>query len=256
MKKLLLVGTALALTTGVASAASLNILGGEWSSVTTWNNNADASVNNTTLYQAGDAAPATTPGGVFPWTDDASVPAVIPDFTGTYGGTIETDGSGNVIGGSLIISGTIGDQVQVGGNSWWLRIWGDVTIDLATGASTAGSTDCYRTAIAPAPCFPAVLGGMPTAFNMSAGAPTPGACDLVAGTCGPDGPPAPLASFDAATGILSLFKEGRDAVVNTGGTDLLYQFQLETAVVPVPAAVWLFGSALGLLGFVRRRMTA
>jgi len=27
-------------------------------------------------------------------------------------------------------------------------------------------------------------------------------------------------------------------------------------VVPVPAAVWLFGSALGLLGWVRRRTTA
>ena len=29
-----------------------------------------------------------------------------------------------------------------------------------------------------------------------------------------------------------------------------------TTTVPVPAAVWLFGSALGLLGWVRRRMTA
>jgi len=29
-----------------------------------------------------------------------------------------------------------------------------------------------------------------------------------------------------------------------------------TSVVPVPAAVWLFGSALGLLGWVRRRATA
>ena len=28
---------------------------------------------------------------------------------------------------------------------------------------------------------------------------------------------------------------------------------VETTPIPVPAAVWLFGSALGLLGWVRRR---
>jgi len=32
--------------------------------------------------------------------------------------------------------------------------------------------------------------------------------------------------------------------------------QLTFSVVPIPAAVWLFGSALGLLGFARRRVTA
>lgn len=33
-------------------------------------------------------------------------------------------------------------------------------------------------------------------------------------------------------------------------------FQYGAAVVPVPAAVWLFGSALGLLGWIRRRVAA
>ncbi len=36
---------------------------------------------------------------------------------------------------------------------------------------------------------------------------------------------------------------------STGGVELVFN------VVPVPAAVWLFGSALGLLGWVRRRAT-
>jgi hypothetical protein len=33
----------------------------------------------------------------------------------------------------------------------------------------------------------------------------------------------------------------------------IYKVDFSTAVIPVPAAVWLFGSALGLLGWVRRR---
>ena len=36
-----------------------------------------------------------------------------------------------------------------------------------------------------------------------------------------------------------------------GGT-----ISMSTAVIPVPAAVWLFGSALGLLGWIRRRVSA
>ncbi len=55
-----------------------------------------------------------------------------------------------------------------------------------------------------------------------------------------------------------------DGVVTAGGGDSLllsiqtgnnsiYEVAITTAVVPVPAAVWLFGSALGLLGWMRRR---
>ncbi len=39
-----------------------------------------------------------------------------------------------------------------------------------------------------------------------------------------------------------------------GGTVLIDNVSL--TVVPVPAAVWLFGSALGLIGFLRRRAAA
>lgn len=37
------------------------------------------------------------------------------------------------------------------------------------------------------------------------------------------------------------------------GNNSIYTVNFSTAVVPVPAAVWLFGSALGLLGWMRRR---
>jgi hypothetical protein len=40
-----------------------------------------------------------------------------------------------------------------------------------------------------------------------------------------------------------------NGVVGVGG----YDFTFNVAVVPVPAAVWLFGSALGLMGLARRR---
>jgi hypothetical protein len=36
----------------------------------------------------------------------------------------------------------------------------------------------------------------------------------------------------------------------------VYYDNINFQVIPVPAAVWLFGSALGLLGFVRRRLTS
>ena len=207
---------------------------------------------------------AVQPNPAFAWKEDGDPPLPekegLEPFTGVIGGTIITDDvTGEVTGGQLVITGTIGDQVIVGTNSWWLRIWEDVTIDLGTGASTVGSIDCARSDFSPANCTPGVTSGQPTAFDLAAGAPTPGACLLPGGSndddpaCGPDGPPQPLAAFDAESGLLTLFVEGRSAEENPDGTDLTYQFTVQTSVIPVPAAVWLFGSALGLLGWMRRR---
>lgn len=252
-----------------ASAATLAITGGSWDSSTTWNNNAPGDPNTTEIYDAGDPVPPVLLGGApsaFTWNDDTGAPRTdLAPFTGTFGGTLDIDdATGDVIGGSLVISGTIGDQVVVGTNSWWLRIWEDVTIDLATGLSSVGSTDCARSLFAPANCFPGVLGGMPFAFNISAGAVTPGGCYLpgadndpavdptsTATACGPNGPAVGAASWDGSS--LILHNEGRDAGGNVNGTDLQNAFSLTTAPIPVPAAVWLFGSALGLLGWMRRK---
>ncbi len=268
MKKLLSV-TALALVSFSANAAivSVNIDSGDWASSTSSNNNADASVNSTRLYDNGAAIPLVelgAPNPAFQWKDDAAVApypvkAGLTPFDGTYGGSITYDDStGDVIGGSLVITGKVGDQVVVGGNSWWLRIWEDVTVDLATGLGTVGSIDCARTDFSAANCSPGVTGGMPFAWNISDGAFTPGACALPGGSnagdpaCGPDAPARLKATFDGTT--LSLLVEGRN-LANPNGTDTLNDFTLSTTVVPVPAAVWLFGSAIGLLGF-RRKMKA
>ena len=52
-------------------------------------------------------------------------------------------------------------------------------------------------------------------------------------------------------GTLTITRSEEFAIAGT-----LSGYIYEFAVVPVPAAVWLFGSALGLLGFARRRMAA
>ena len=47
-----------------------------------------------------------------------------------------------------------------------------------------------------------------------------------------------------------------NAAESSMSLDQLAIYASPAAVVPVPAAAWLFGSALGLLGWVRRRMRA
>ena len=62
-------------------------------------------------------------------------------------------------------------------------------------------------------------------------------------------------TFSLAAGQYSLNFSGNPAVSGSGVQG--YQATLATAPVPVPTAVWLFGSGLvGLIGFARRRMAA
>lgn len=72
------------------------------------------------------------------------------------------------------------------------------------------------------------------------------------------GPPQSVATYDgmtasaisgAAAGFQRYLLSNH---VGNAGTD----FRFDVAVVPVPGAIWLFGSALGFLGVARRRMAA
>lgn len=57
-----------------------------------------------------------------------------------------------------------------------------------------------------------------------------------------------VGSFDGST----LTIQSSDWDPNAGGL----QMNFSASVIPVPAAVWLFGSALGLMGLARRRLAA
>ena len=61
---------------------------------------------------------------------------------------------------------------------------------------------------------------------------------------------------DAGGGVSLLFKADCGANPTCRFTALIDNVTIDTQVVPVPAAVWLFGSAIGLLGWMRKRFSS
>jgi len=238
MKKLIAITvTALAFVTGGAQAAVYQINSGNWDSVATWSTNATGAADPA-VYDAGDSVPVATLGGtpgIVNWTiGDTGVPGEPGAQTGTYGGILETDGSGNVIAGTLVVTGTLAKSVVVAANSWWTIQYENMVINFG-GFGTSATINCWKTALAPAPCAGAVA-SEPSSFVPSAG------------NEGAAGAARAAATFDGTT--LDIFVEGYAGV---SGTDYAHVFTLSSSVIPVPAAVWLFGSALGLLGWSRRK---
>ncbi len=181
---------------GTANAATYEVVSGNWDSVATWSTNATGEADPA-VFDGGDtAAVAVVSGSVIPgigWNvEDTVVPGEPGVQTGTYSGTIITDESGVVTGGSLIITGTINKQIVVSNNSWWSIGYDNMTIDFDTGTPTADML-CWKTIMAPAPCASAI-------------ASEPGSFAPIAGNEGSAGAAKEAATFDGTT--LTIFTEG------------------------------------------------
>ncbi len=207
MRKLIFTSAALMLgITSSVFAETYTITGGNWDSYAAWNNNATGDPS-ATVYDAGDPSPPVTLSGApsaFDWT-----PPNPPTPTGTYSGTIETDASNNVIGGSLVVTGYIGQEILVSNNSWWYNQYEDLVINFDTNTVSVTSQSCFETIFAPASC---AAGGSQAASGLF---------QPIAGNEAIAGAARPTATFDGTT--LEVFHEGYSGA---SGTDYLHTFTL------------------------------
>jgi len=239
------------LAAGISQAATWEISSGNWESIATWHTGATGSPVNT-VYDNGaippDAVLGGTPGSVN-WTiDDTGILGNPPAQTGVWSGTLETDdyfGLTAVTGGSITATGTIGKEIRVGQNSWWYIQYTDLTIDFDSGSATAaGGVQCWDSLLAPASCS-FVLTGEPDVWAPLGGNEGAAGTARMAATLDigftPEG---------TGSSTLSIFHEGFGGP--GPGSDYLHTLTLYP--VPVPGAVWLFGSALVGLAWTRRKL--
>lgn len=176
----------------------------------------------------------------------------------TLGGTVETDTSApgySVTGGTVTLNGTAttaptGDVVTLDfiGLSGTASSNG-VLFDSGTVCVT-GATACDLGNIDVSVTNLPFLGGLTWGgFFTTAGIQLEGGAGGSSFTVTQPGSLADVPPFTTAVGAASLL--GNDAGVFFGGD---ITFTEQTSVVPIPAAAWLFGSALlGLVGVGRRR---
>jgi hypothetical protein len=249
MKKLAFVGLMLAAGASQAATVTYNVSGGNWTALKSWSTNTPAGANSTTVYDAGDTVPLLY--GTFPWGAPFPTGAGAATPTATYGGSFSYDSvTGEVTGGAFTSTGLMSTTVQT---TWWLYEYTNNSYNFNTDTQSQTAYACKDGTGGPVNCTsatppffgPAYYAGLGIMGITGAGG------DLGIGGAAQFG-----AHFDAGTNTLSIFKEGYNAG-NTTGSDYLKTFVLTgTSVVPVPAAVWLFGSALGLLGVARRKSLA
>lgn len=236
-----------------SSSGSLSTL--KWSGCTTYTNSTPCiNPGNANLSAMGITASTAV------WDWDAATGVL--SMTGSFN-TASTIGSS----GSTLASAVIGDKVTnltinttlgttsastyacaegnflsgVGAHGCGnLNLGSNGALDSSIAYNVGGNANCVQRTVNPDDFST----GDPRGLFSAAAA---GGCDAVAG------------AFDLWTVVQAVGPGGGTLIISNGvaltsaGTNYL---TFNVAPVPVPAAVWLFGSGLGLLGFLRRRALA
>jgi hypothetical protein len=158
-------------------------------------------------------------------------------------GTAVDDGAGNIT-----LTG-VAWSFAGGGNSYTASVAGTTTLAAGTTLINSGGTCTYGSGTNV--CDPA---------SIRSGWGQPGFYTGIAsdGTTPCGGPPTNTGAIDRCRVDLALAgstltMEIKRALSESTTSSSFQKLTFTFAVVPVPAAVWLFGSALGLLGVARRR---
>jgi hypothetical protein len=128
---------------------------------------------------------------------------------------------------------------------------------LSSGTATAASWGCtegiFGGVVGAHICGNFTLGGNGTVDSIVGNSGTAVTVTILGDDVASGAPQSLASSYSGLS--LSNLGGGNWRLSNSTGTSG-YDFNFNVAVVPVPAAVWLFGSALGLMGVMRRRTAA
>lgn len=278
--KLLLIA-ALALVATSANATVWIISGG---GLSTWFTNGTNGGSNQTVYESGFGTNAQAPGPRFSGYNCLGVTGAScadDDGTGPDAAQSEVWGAAAGYSGFYDDNGTQGDASDDTGTISWTGESGTAAsagIELFTTSINSGSYD-VATGVVTTPNASVTGGIAPFGMNCwnnptAVGAYGANFCgNLTGGAAFTTGAAQPIFSRYLPEGSVNFVRNSGDGSITVTLANLTYSsctaanpltcgssssdifgvWTLTSSTVPVPAAVWLFGSALGLLGWLRRK---